>query len=69
MGACSMNALEYGDIEELREKHSDAVSSIVPLPSPDLTGPSLLLVPPAKYADGLDITNFNLPEELEACGR
>lgn len=69
VGACSMNALEYGDIEELREKHSDAVSSIDPLPSPDLTGPSLLLVPPAKYADGLDITNFNLPEELEACRR
>ena len=69
VGACSMNALDYGDIDELRSKYPDAVATIDPLPSADVTGPSLLLTPPAKYREGLAVTNFNLPEELEACGR
>ena len=51
--ACPLRALEFGDIEELRAAHPDAVDSIAPLPSANVTGPSvcILMSPAAKAWD------------------
>ncbi len=43
--ACPMRAIEFGDIDELRAKHGDAVSVLPVLPSADITHPNLLLDP------------------------
>ena len=43
--ACVMRAIEWGDIEELRAKHGDAVSDLPILPSSSETNPSLLVTP------------------------
>lgn len=45
--ACVMRALEFGDIEELRAKHPEAVMDVKGLPSSALTGPSILVSPKA----------------------
>ena len=41
--ACPMRAIEFGDMDELRAKHGDAVSELPVLPSADTTHPNLLL--------------------------
>ena len=41
--ACPMRAIEFGDIDELRAAHGDAVSELPVLPSADTTGPNLLV--------------------------
>lgn len=41
--ACPVRALEFGDIEELRAAHKDAVSGIAPMPGPDETKPSIAI--------------------------
>ena len=48
--ACPLRALEFGDIEELRTAHPDAVDGIAPMASPDQTKPSvaILACPAAK---------------------
>lgn len=43
--ACPQRALEWGDIEELRARHPDAVSDLPILPSSEDTHPSLLIQP------------------------
>ena len=43
--ACPLRALEFGDIEELRAKHSGTVAGIAPMPSPDQTTPSIAILP------------------------
>lgn len=50
VAACPARALEFGDISQLQEMHAEAVSSIRPLPEPDVTQPALVLGPrvPAK---------------------
>lgn len=46
--ACSTRALEFGPIEELRAAHGEeSVYELAPLPSADVTGPNLLIKPPA----------------------
>ena len=40
-----MRAIEWGDVEELRAKHGDAVSDLPILPSSSETNPSLLVTP------------------------
>ncbi|MEC4183543.1 4Fe-4S dicluster domain-containing protein [Adlercreutzia sp. R21] len=42
VASCPMRALEFGDIEELRAKHPEAVDKIAVLPEPD-TAPSLAI--------------------------
>ena len=42
VAACPMRALEFGDIDELRAKHSSAVNKIAVLPEPE-TGPSVAI--------------------------
>ncbi len=59
--ACPLRALEFGDIEELRAAHPEAVAGIAPLADPALTTPSLLInaCPAAKGTDDTEgaITN------------
>ena len=45
--SCFMRALEFGDMDELREKHKDEtlVSELPTLPSAELTHPNLLIHP------------------------
>lgn len=42
--ACVMRALDFGDIEELRAKYGN-VNEVEPLPSADITNPSLVIGP------------------------
>lgn len=65
VGSCSMNALEFGELDKLRSKHPDAVQQLDPLPSANTTDPSILISPPANYKEGMDLIVFNLPEEIE----
>ena len=43
MITCPMRAIEFGDVDELRAKHGDAVSELPVLPSAATTQPNLLL--------------------------
>jgi anaerobic dimethyl sulfoxide reductase subunit B (iron-sulfur subunit) len=45
VAACPMRALEFGELDELHARHSDAVSSLPVLPPPSQTSPSLLITP------------------------
>jgi anaerobic dimethyl sulfoxide reductase subunit B (iron-sulfur subunit) len=62
--ACVMRALEVGDLEDLRAKYGD-VNAIEPLPSADITNPSLV-INPHKHAQASGQGTgkiLNLPEE------
>ena len=43
--ACPLRALDYGDIEELQAKYGTDVTAIEPLPTADLTTPSVVITP------------------------
>ena len=47
MDACPLRALEFGDLDELVQKHAGAelVNELPILPKADATGPSLLIEP------------------------
>lgn len=45
VAACPMRALEFGALDELRERYPDAVDAIPILPDPSYTYPSLLIDP------------------------
>lgn len=45
--ACSMRVLEWGVLDELKRKHSDAVSDLPILPDSSQTGPSTIISPRA----------------------
>ena len=45
VGACSTRALRFGDIDELRRQHPDAVSDLSVLPPTTLTHPNSLTTP------------------------
>ena len=47
VAACPLRAIEFGDADELRAKHGDAVSELPVLPSAGLTEPNLLVDAPA----------------------
>lgn len=63
--ACVMRCLDYGDIDELRQKYGD-LNAIEPLPSGDLTQPALVITPhPHAEMSGQGTGSIlNLPEEL-----
>lgn len=66
VAACSMRCLEFGDIEELREKYGD-VSYLTPIPSSDETGtgPNVVFTPSRWNPDGdLEGVMTNEPEEI-----
>lgn len=63
--ACVMRALKFGDLEELRAEYGD-VAEIEPLPSADLTNPSIVLKPhrdAQPSGEGRGKIN-HLPEEM-----
>ena len=64
--ACLMEALDFGDLEELKAKHSAAVSQVAPLPDAAETQPSLLIDAHRNYREGIDTLCFNMPEEIKA---
>jgi anaerobic dimethyl sulfoxide reductase subunit B len=45
--ACVMRAIKFGELEELRAQYGD-IDSICPLPSADITQPSLVITPHKK---------------------
>lgn len=65
--ACPLRALEFGDIEELRAAHPDAVDSIAPLADPSETVPSLLIKQSAAAKDAGDDTGM-VTNEKEVTG-
>jgi anaerobic dimethyl sulfoxide reductase subunit B (iron-sulfur subunit) len=62
--ACPVQALEYGDLEELSANHPDAVQQVPPLADPSQSQPSLLIKPHRKYQSGMDTFGWNMPEEI-----
>jgi anaerobic dimethyl sulfoxide reductase subunit B (iron-sulfur subunit) len=62
--ACSMNALDYGDIETLKLQYPMAVQQVYPIEGPAKTNPSLLIVPHRKYTGETGVIITSLPEEL-----
>ena len=64
--ACPLRALEFGDIEELRTAHPDAVDGIAPMASPDQTKPSVAILACPAAKDCGDATGFIAnPKEVE----
>lgn len=46
VSSCLMRCLEFGDLDELKERHGDALVNELPmLPSADMTNPSILIDP------------------------
>lgn len=43
VASCPLRALEFGDVDELKRKHPNAVDTIAALPNPSITTPSLLI--------------------------
>lgn len=65
VSACTMRALDFGELEELRAKYGD-VDEIEPLPVSTITNPSLVISPhrqaqPSGMGTGRIL---NLPEEI-----
>src|SRR3546814_16370325 len=60
VAACPQRALEFGDVEEMRAKHGDAVrGGFEPLVDPAITQPYLLVTPHPKA---------NIPRSAERPG-
>ncbi len=67
--ACSMGAIEYGDMSYLQSKHPGTTRQVYPLADPGQTTPSLLITMHRKSTGSeSDATAriFNMPEELQA---
>ena len=65
--ACPLRALEFGDIEELRAAHPDAVDGIAPLADPSATTPSIAILPNPAAKDPGD-TEGMIANEKEVTG-
>jgi anaerobic dimethyl sulfoxide reductase subunit B (iron-sulfur subunit) len=66
--ACSMNAIDYGDLDYLKSKYPNAVQQIYPLASPEQTKPSILITRHRKSRGTESEATariFNMPEELQ----
>ena len=61
--ACPLRALEFGDVEELRKAHPDAVDNIAPLADPSQTKPSLVIKPAPAAKEYNDTTGAVLNEK------
>ena len=63
--ACVMRCLDYGDLEELRQKYGD-LAAIEPLPTAEITSPSLVITPHkhAQLSGQGTGRILNLPEEV-----
>jgi anaerobic dimethyl sulfoxide reductase subunit B (iron-sulfur subunit) len=66
--ACSMSAIDYGDMDYLKSKYPNAVQQVYPIASPEQTKPSLLITRHRKSkGEETDDTAriINMPEELQ----
>ena len=66
--SCSMNAIDYGEMDILKAKYPDAVQQVYPLAAPTLTEPSLLITRHRLSNGGESDANAriaNMPEELQ----
>lgn len=63
--ACVMRCLDFGDLEELRQKYGD-LAAIEPLPTASITKPSLVITPHRHAQQSGKGTGkiLNLPEEV-----
>ena len=63
--ACVMRCLDFGDIEELRQKYGN-LDAIEPLPTADITRPALVITPHkhAQLSGKGTGKILNLPEEV-----
>jgi len=63
--ACPMRCLDFGDLEELRQKHGD-LDAIEPLPTGEITKPSLVITPHKHAQMSGQGTGriLNLPQEV-----
>ena len=66
VGSCPTYSIEHGDLEYLKLIHHTAVSQVEPLPDPSQTTPSLLIKPHRKYVAAAPVTQYNMPEEIQA---
>jgi anaerobic dimethyl sulfoxide reductase subunit B (iron-sulfur subunit) len=68
VAACSMNALDYGDIDQLKSKYPGTVRQVFPIADPAETQPSLLITKHRKYTGAESAGSalvVNMPEELQ----
>ncbi|MBE6473491.1 MAG: dimethyl sulfoxide reductase subunit B [Coriobacteriaceae bacterium] len=65
--ACPMRALEFGDIDELRKAHPEAVDAIAPMPADSKTGPSICILKSPAAKDATDTTGA-VANEKEVTG-
>ena len=64
--ACIMRALQYGEFDELKAEYGN-VSTVMPLPDPDTTQPSIVFTPNRLNPDGsLPGQIINTAQELES---
>ena len=64
VAACPARALDWGPIEELREKYGDQ-SGFEPLPDPSITKPNLVITPPRDaQPSGMGTGRIANPKEL-----
>ena len=66
--ACSMNAIDYGEMDMLKSKYPNTVQQVYPLAAPGDTNPSLLITRHRLSSGGESDTTAriaNMPEELQ----
>lgn len=65
VSACTMRALDFGELDELREKYGD-LNEVEPLPVNNITSPSLVINPHRQAQPSGEGTGriINLPEEI-----
>jgi anaerobic dimethyl sulfoxide reductase subunit B (iron-sulfur subunit) len=70
VAACSMQAIDFGDLEALKAKYPAAanVQQVYPIPGPEQTQPSLIITQHRKCSGAENEATasiFNMPEELQ----
>jgi anaerobic dimethyl sulfoxide reductase subunit B (iron-sulfur subunit) len=70
VAACSMQAIDFGDLDALKAKYPKAanVQQVYPIAGPEQTQPSLIITRHRKYTgneNGATADIFNMPEELQ----
>lgn len=62
VAACTCRALDFGELQELKEKHGD-LNTLAPLPEDVSTGPSMVFTPSRLNPDGALVGEITNPEE------
>lgn len=61
--SCPMRAIEYGELEELKQKHPDATNVLKGMPDPTLTKPAILYSPHRHAFTGAPVPSLKGSEE------